>query len=630
MCGIAGVLLPPDRAVDPEAIERMGCALQHRGPDNAGSLCDRNYGVAHTRLSILDLSAAGNQPFVDGPYSLVYNGEIYNYLDLRRELLDRGVVLSGTSDTEVLFRLLILDGVDRTLPRLRGMFAFSFYNAAEQTVYLCRDRFGIKPLVYRSRGGELAWASEAKAIGEVGGLEIDLTRLLQSTGAIFDGRGEHTVFRHVRNVPPGSYLVVRAGEAPVAHRFHRWTDEISEVQYRELAGESMDGIVERFKVLLQTSVRRMLLSDAPMGVFVSGGIDSSLIALSAIAEDPDLSLFTANVVGMYSEVEDARLLARTLGATLREATYRPDDVLREWSRGTWHYEAPLIVHMNSLPLAVTAELAQRSGVKAVLTGEGSDELFLGYAKYVARRYRKLAAPVNLMIKAYGLMPSVRRYLFPKRDGKLSGFYPKLLSNFEEEITMGSFDEAYGFLPPAKRRDHLSTADLLTSHLGSLLHRNDRMGMLAGIESRFPFLDEDLVRFGLNLPAKFKLRPVPRFYNRRHPFLMDKAVVRNAARDLLPRALTAKVKFGFPTYGHHSLVIDPRFFEGGYVEDAFGLSAEAERRLVSHPFRYFGALLASVEVFGRLFELGATPDEVTTHLTRHVRVDEALNSKLAIE
>ena len=630
MCGIAGVLRPPGQVVDQAALERMGGALRHRGPDNAGSFSDRNYGIAHTRLSILDLSPAGNQPFVDGRYSLVYNGEIYNYPDLRQELLDRGVELTGTSDTEVLFRLLILDGVDRTLPRLRGMFAFSFHDAEEQTVYLCRDRFGVKPLVYRYRDGELLWASEVKAISRACPLEIDGTRLLQSITAMFDGRGEHTVFRHVRNVPAGSYLVAHAGEAPVAHRYHRWTDEIDEAAYRELNALPMGAIVERFEALVRTSVKRMLLSDAPMGVFVSGGIDSSLIALTAVAEDPDLALFTANVVGRYSEIEDARLLSRSLGADLHEASYRPDDVLREWPRATWHYEAPLVAHMNSMPLAVTAELAQRTGVKAVLTGEGSDELFLGYAPYVARRYRKLAAPVNLMIKAYGLVPGARRFLFPRPDSRAAQFFPKLLSDFEEDAAKDGFEDAYGFLPPGKRRDHLSTTSLLTSHLASLLHRNDRMGMLAGIESRFPFLDEDLVRFALNLPAKFKLRPVPRIYNRRHPFLMDKAVVRHAAKDLLPRALTSKVKFGFPTYAHHSLVIDKGFFDGGFVEETFELSKAAEEQLVSDRYRYFGALLASVEVFGRLFEHRSTPDEVKEHLERHVRIDETMNSKVAME
>jgi asparagine synthase (glutamine-hydrolysing) len=286
--------------------------------------------------------------------------------------------------------------------------------------------------------------------------------------------------------------------------------------------------------------------------------------------------------------------------------------------------------MNALPLGVTAELAQRTGVKAVLTGEGSDELFLGYAPYVARRYRRLAAPVELMIKAYGAVPSMRRYLFPSDDSKVDLFYSKLMSNFEEDAAEARFTEAYGFLPPAKRRDHLSSSSLLTSHLVSLLHRNDRMGMMAGIESRFPFLDEDVVRFALNLPAKFKLRMVPRIFNRKHPFLMDKAVVRRAAREVLPPALTSKQKYGFPTYGHGALVIDKEFFDGGYVEDAFGLTKEAEAQLVSDRYRYFGALMASVEVFGRLFEMGNTPDEVTMHLERHIRVDETRNSKVEIQ
>jgi asparagine synthase (glutamine-hydrolysing) len=630
MCGIAGVLLPPRRRVDPETIDRMGSTLRHRGPDFCASFCDANYGVAHTRLSILDLSPAGNQPFVDGRFSLAYNGEIYNYPDLRNEVLERGVELTGTSDTEVLFRLLILDGVGATLPRLRGMFAFSFFDSESQTVYLCRDRFGVKPLVYRYRGSELSWASEAKAMAAVTQLDIDPTRLLQSIGSIFDGRGEQTVFRHLRNVPPGSYLVARAGEPPVVHRYHEWTDEISESLYRELDTQSMPAIVQRFSELLSTSVKRMLLSDAPMGVFVSGGIDSSLIALTAIREDPDLALFTANVEGKYSEIEDARLLASSLGATLHEATYARDDLLREWPRGTWHYEAPLIAHMNSMPLGVTAELANRTGVKAVLTGEGSDELFLGYPPYVARRYRRIAAaPVDLMVKMYGAVPSIRRSLFPRDEARVDLFFPKLMTNFEEVTAEARFDEAYSFLPPSRRGDHLSSTNLLTSHLVSLLHRNDRMGMMAGIESRFPFLDEEVVRFALNLPAKFKLRRVPRIYNRRHPFLMDKAVVRAAAHEVLPRALTSKVKFGFPTYAHHSLVIGIDFFTGGFVEEAFGLSRAAEEQLVSDRFRYFGALMASVEVFGRMFDRGETADEVAEHLEEHVRVDETLNSRVAI-
>lgn len=629
MCGIAGVLLGPDRSVDAAGIGRMRDALCHRGPDHAATHLERNYGVAHTRLSILDLSPAGNQPFIDGPHSLVYNGEIYNYLGLRQELIDRGIPLRGTSDTEVLFRLLILDGVQETLRRIRGMFAFSFHDAQTQTVWLCRDRLGIKPLVYRYRDGELRWASEVKAIAALHRLEIDRTRLLQSIGAVFDGRGEQTVFRDVRNVPAGTYLEARAGESPVLRRYHDWADEISEPTYRELDAQSMQSIVSQYTELARTGVKRTLLSDAPMGVFVSGGIDSSLIAALAIQEDPDLALFTANVVGKFSEIEDARVLARSLGAPLHEATYEVNDVFREWPRGTWHYEAPLIIHMNALPLGITAELAQRAGVKAVLTGEGSDELFLGYAVHVARRYRKLTAPVDLMVRAYGAVPSLRRFLFPHDDARVDLFHQRLTTNFEAEATEARFAEAYAFLPRAKRADLMSSASLLTSHLVSLLHRNDRMGMMAGIESRFPFLDEDIVTFGLNLPAKFKIQRVPRIFNPRHPFLMDKALVRHAASGLLPRQLTSKVKFGFPTYAHNSLVIDRGFFEDGYVANAYGLSSHAVDQLVRERFRYFGALMASVEVFGRLFEAGDSAADVTAHLERHVRVDEDLNLKAAV-
>lgn len=630
MCGIAGVLLRPGKRVDPDRVAQMGEAIHHRGPDNFGTHVHENYGVAHTRLSILDLSAHGNQPFVRDGFSLAYNGEIYNYLDLRRELVDEGVEFQGTSDTEVLFNLLILDGVEKTLRRIRGMYAFSFYDSRDKTLYLCRDRLGIKPLLYRFEDGELVWGSEVKAIAGHTPVEIDPTRLLHSAGLLFDGRGEHTVFRNVMNVPAGMYLKARPGELPALHRHHDWADEIDEQEYRSLESSPLADVVQRFDQLMQSSLAGMMLSDAPMGVFASGGIDSSLVAAMAFGQDPGLALFTADVVGKYSELEDARLLSRSLGAQLHEAPYAAGDVLREWPRGTWHYEAPLIAHMNALPLGVIAELTQATGVKAVLTGEGSDELFLGYAPYVARRYRKLTAPVDLMIKVYGVIPSVRHYLFPREGSNVESFFPKLLSDFDAETSRERFDEAYSFLPESKRQDHLATTQLLNSHLASLLHRNDRMGMMAGIESRFPFLDEGLVRFALNLPVKFKIRPVARFHNRRHPFLMDKAVVRLLAAKRLPNRLAGKIKFGFPTYAHQSIVIDQGLFADGYVQHAFQLSSAATERLVSDRWRYFGALMASVEVFGRLFQLGDQPDEITAHLQRFVTVDERQNSKTAIQ
>jgi asparagine synthase (glutamine-hydrolysing) len=629
MCGIAGMLLASGREVDPSDVEAMGRTLEHRGPDNFGSFVQGHYGVSHTRLSILDLSDAGNQPFRDGRYSLIYNGEIYNFLELRQQLIARGISLRSTSDTEVLFQHLITFGVEPTLPRLNGMFAFTFYDAHNDTLYVCRDRLGIKPLVYTLRNGDFFWASEVKALRPAVDVEIDPIRVMLSSAVQFDGRNAKTVFRGVRNVEPGTYLVVKPGQAPVAHVYHDFADEISESEYRRLDKLSMPDVVEQLRELMVNSLRGMLLSDAPMGVFASGGVDSSLIAAMALQQKPGLSLFTSNVVGKNSEIEDARLLSRAIGTHLHEADYSPEYVLDRWARATWYYEAPIIQHMNALPLGDVAELARRQRVKAVLTGEGSDELFLGYSNYVAKRYRKFGAPVEWMKSMYGIVPPARRYLFPKKGSDMNRFFSDLAGDFEAEQNRSKFDQAYSFLPEDKRRDQLSTPRLLQFHLASLLHRNDRMGMMAGIESRFPFLDNHILRFGLNLPARFKIERIRKIHNRRHPFLLDKAIVRHVCEGVVPNEILHKIKVGFPTNSLETLVLKPDFFKGGYVEEVFELTGANLERLMSKEKMFFAARMASVEVFGRLFAYEQKPEEVTAHLQSYAHVDPALQTRWAI-
>ena len=629
MCGIAGMLLGKGKIADRLRVEAMGWTLVHRGPDHFGCYADQNYAVSQTRLSILDLSAAGNQPFVNDRYTLVYNGEIYNYLDLRENILDQNINLEGTSDTEVLFHHLICFGVEATLKKLKGMFAFSFYDSEEEVLFVCRDRLGIKPLVYIRQDDDFFWASEVKALAKVANVEIDPIRLLISADYMFDGRNEQTVFRSVKNVLPGSYLVVKAGQEPVSHSYHDLTEEISEDYYKSLDKLTLPEVVNRFNELLEQSIRSMLISDAPMGVFASGGIDSSLIAAMAFQQKPELSLFTSNVVGKYSEIEDARLLSRAIGTPLHEADYGHDQILSTWARSTWFYEAPIITHVNALPLGEVAELARQEKVKAVLTGEGADELFLGYPIYVARRYKKLTMPVDLLIKLYGVIPSARRFLFPKDTSNIHSFFAQLISNFEEKINEDKFVNAYGFLPESKRQDQIATTTLIRSHLISLLHRNDRMGMMAGIESRFPFLDDEIIRFALNLPVKFKIRRTGKVHNRRHPFLMDKAIVRETCKGNIPDAIANKVKMGFPTHGHQSMVVQSGFFDDGYLEDVFQLSKSGKEQLLSSNWRFFAAKLASLEVFGRLFEYEHSPEEITEHLQKFVTIDQTLSSKAEI-
>ena len=616
MCGIAGILSPRDQLVTDQQIQAMGKSQLHRGPDNFGTLLYGNCGFAHTRLSIMDLSDAGNQPISDGRYVLIYNGEIYNYLSLREILHERGVKFKSTSDTEVLFYYLIHFGVPETLKAIRGMFAFSFYDTEEQTVYLCRDRLGIKPLFWTYENGRLYWSSEVKALLAVTSVEPDPVKTLFATASVGDHSNYYTVFKNVSHVSPGAYLVANPGTPPQQHFYYTILDDIDENYYRELDRLDKAEVQARFETILNNSIKSMLMSDAPMGAFVSGGIDSSLIALKAVQHDQALTLFTANVVGRHSEVEDARRLSQSVNRQLYEAAFQPEMMLTYWAESTYHYEVPIVTHTNSIPFAQVAKLAHAQRVKAVLTGEGSDELFLGYPRLLTRRYNKIVRmPADLVQSAYGLVPQLKAYLFAT-ESNASDFIELMIQDFERQRLREEGYRAYGFLPPKAVSEQYLTIQMVRESLLALLLRNDRMGMLAGIESRFPYLDEEMIRFAVNLPVRFKIGRSTRFHDYKHPFLIDKAIVRRTALKYLPESLVYKRKEGFPMYGHKNVQVKPGFFKGGYVQSIAGITSDAEHYMIAN-YPYLTAKLASVEVFGRIFAFKESLETITEHLHQYI-------------
>ena len=590
MCGIAGILSPEGEAIDPQRLERMANAMRHRGPDNSGWFTTGSAGFAHTRLSIVDLSKAGNQPYRDGRYVLTYNGEIYNHLSLRVALKESGIDLpDGSSDTSTLFHYLIRFGVERTLRDIRGMFAFSFVDTETREVYLCRDRFGIKPLYWTFQGRTLFWASEIKAIQAVTDVKINVTRTLFAAVAGTENSVYLTPFDNVFNVRPGHYLTCRPGIEPVSHEYYNLSEQVNESLYREMDRMSRQEAVERFDALFSSSVKSMLMGDAPMGCFVSGGIDSSLVSTLAIENYKELSLFTANVLGKYSEFADAQALSESLKQPLYDVPFQPAMLLEGWARATWHSEIPLVAHVNSIPFSYVACLARQRGVKAVLTGEGSDELFLGYPKLLANRWKPIAGfPLKVLTNLYGLIPKLKAYVLPNSGQSIETFLFHLVRQFEREFIDGAAESTYSFLPPKHAREHYLTIQMFRSSLHSLLHRNDRMGMLGSIESRFPFLDEEMVRFAVNLPVCFKIGRTMQFRNVKHPFAVDKWIVREAARHRLPKRLVDKPKLGFPLYGHRHLRVRKGFFRGGFIEETLGMTSEMEEHLM-------GSLVVTVMV-----------------------------------
>jgi len=607
MCGIAGIIGDHPEA---EAAQAMADSLAHRGPDDHGIVVREHAAVAHTRLSLFDLSAAGHQPWTDGRYGLVYNGEIYNFQDERKRLENDGDSFVSASDTEVLFRSLVRYGVRATLDRIRGMFAFAFVDFESGDATLARDRYGIKPLYYAEAAGRTYFASEVKAIATVCPLDLDPIAALFAVTGQADQSGRRSLFRGVLQVPPGHLVEVRGGHALEATAYARLEDEVHESTYRELERASAAEVTERFDQLMQTSVERMLRSDAKVGVFVSGGVDSGLLAALAAGQRNVVDLYTADVVGRYSELEAARTLAASLGQQLHTTPFHPQDLLDKLALCTWHYETPLVKHPNAVPLAMVSADAKADGTKAVLTGEGADELFLGYPNLAAARLRPyVSAPFTALRWVYRQVPGLGDYVLKNSSEPTLSFLGVATQGYERQQLRSRGLEAYSFVDEEDRRLHHQTMMMMREHLLSLLHRNDRMGMMSGLEARFPFLDEDVVAFGLNLPTKFKIRRSRHLGDHRHPFLQDKFPIRSVAARYLPPEPARKAKAGFGVHGLGSVVLRPGALDHGYVAELLRLDSTSTAYLEGHGPRYELGKLFAVEVFARLFAERQSVDQV---------------------
>ena len=622
MCGIAGVFQRSGGEASLETAKRLGLEMTHRGPDNFGVELRRKVAMAHNRLSLLDLSEAANQPFSNRRYSLVYNGEIYNFQENRTRLQNEfGVEFKTTSDTEVLFHSLALDGIDKCLRTTRGMFAFAFYDEVEETLWLARDRVGIKPLYYYESNGAFYWASEIKALARVLELQPDPVRTLFAANNLGEKSPEFTLFKGIKSIRPGSYLQVKKSGRPVESIYYDVVNDFDPDYHNELSRKDPVQVLKDFDRMFSESVQKMLVSDAPVGAFVSGGIDSSMISAVASKHNADIKLFTANIIGKYSEYEDVKALSNHIGKDVYEYRFEPEMMLRDWAAVTYSYECPIVIHVNSIPFANVARLAHDSNVKAVLTGEGADELFLGYPRLLTKRYDSLAAmPKNLVESFYRLYPKLHSYIFGSNGDTPIAFLNDLVQGFELQQLESQASERLSGLSTRVRDEQYMTIKMIREHLVALLHRNDRMGMMSSIEARFPFLDEEIVRFAVNLPSNYKIGRTRRFYNYKHPFLMDKWIVRKTAEKYLPDWIVRKKKEGFPMYGHKFLKINKGFFRNGWVADSLGLSSSAQSFLVESQDPYFVAKLASVEVFGRIYAMGQTIDEVTRHIRNNAEVN----------
>jgi asparagine synthase (glutamine-hydrolysing) len=619
MCGISGFINFDNNKIDVEVLNKMLEYQVHRGPDASGIYYNNYVGFAHNRLSLLDLSSNGNQPFEKDNFVLTYNGEIYNYLELKKQLPD--YQYKSTSDTEVLFNALKEWGVEKTVKKLQGMFAFSWYDKTKNELTLVRDRLGIKPLFFAFDSEKnYFFASELKSILVASKFDVNYTKVLYSSLGILEKSRKETAWENISLVKPGHFVTI-SSKGLIEQEYYNIIDTVSEAEYNRFDKMKMSDVLPEFDTLFSDSVKKMLISDASMGAFVSGGIDSSLIATYAKRHNSNIKLFTANVLGKYSEFEDAKLLAKSLELPLYDYKFEKEMALRDWAKVTWHYESPVVVHFNAMPFSNVSMLTREHNVKAVLTGEGADELFLGYPKLLTRRYDQfIKLPYNFLNTVYGKIPKLREYV-SKTGGSqdLHGVFDLASQNFTRQMIREKSIDKYGFLNPKKQKEQYLTAQMLQEGIVSLLWRNDRMGMIHSVESRFPFLDETILAFAMNLPSKFKIGYTNKFYNYKHPFLIDKLIVRKLAENKLPNQLVYKKKNGFPVYSLRNTHVHPDFFIDGVVQKIFNLTNDQLNYMCRCTNNYNTALLASVEIWAKLFIKNESIETVTEEIFKYIQI-----------
>ena len=555
--------LPPDADA---VTTRMRDVITHRGPDEAGLYCDEHAALAHRRLSIVDLST-GQQPLAneDGQVRVVFNGEIYNHADIRRELEQLGHRYHTKSDTETIVHAYEQWG-DDAVDRFRGMFAFAIWDCRRRRLLLVRDRLGIKPLYWARVGSILLFGSEVKALLASGLLasEANLAALpeLLSTRYV---AGTDTMFVGVHKLLPGHMLSFEQGEV----RVRQYWDIPTERQNVEVSQKSKTNdaaFVDRFRSLLEESVRLRLMSDVPLGMFLSGGIDSSAIgALMSRMVDRPIKTFSVGFKDRaFSELGYAREVATAIGADPHEVVIDDRDFFGALPRLVWHEDEP-IAHPSSVPLYFVSKLA-REHVTVVLTGEGSDELLAGYGKYprialnwrAGTIYQRMLPKALRRVVASQLLPLLpgtarrvagRSFLAMERTPEamfLDNFAAMRLADQSTLIRPAAgahqpWTDAYGSSmawfdrPPAGSSllTRLLYADMKT-YLVELLMKQDQMSMATSIESRVPFLDHKLVEFAATMPDEWKL----------HNWT-TKRVLREAMKGILPESILSRPKMGFP-------------------------------------------------------------------------------------
>ena len=561
MCGICGF-----NWKDESLVVRMNDQMAHRGPDQSGTFCDNHVSLGHRRLSIIDLSADGRQPMTneDGAIQLVFNGEIYNFQSLREELKAKGHVFTSRADTEVIIHAYEEYGLD-AVTRLRGMFAFALWDSRRQRLWLVRDRIGIKPLYYSRRGDKLIFASEIKAILQDPGVsrELDRQALYDYIGFEFVPAPD-TMFRAVHKLPAGHMLVLEKGHSEVTRY---WDLNVSPGRNTLSYADA----VERERELLDEAVHSHLVSDVPLGVFLSGGLDSSaLVAMMRRHISGPLRTFTIGYHDRtFSELDYAQQVAEKFET--EHHVLMIDDLNAEYvEKSLWHLDEPM-TDLSAVPLFLVCRQA-REHITVCLSGEGGDESFAGYDRFKASRlndfFRLIPGPVRRqvvgrLVKALpdqpqkkGAINMLKRFVeganLPPEGHHLRWQYftsadqdAGLFNDaMKQHVTMDGFRRIRDYNAACAAADKVNREvylDMRFMMTDSVLMKVDKMSMASSLEIRVPLLDHVLVEFVASLPGAWKLKG-----------LDTKHVFRSALEGILPDNIVHRGKQGYSLPVKHLL------------------------------------------------------------------------------
>ena len=561
MCGINGIAYSPrtNRQIDEAVLCSMRDEIYHRGPDDKGAFIDGNIGLGHRRLSIVDV-AHGHQPMFsfDKSKAIVYNGEVYNHADYRPELESRGYKYNTTSDTETILYLFEEYGFE-CVEKLRGMFAFAIWDQSKHQLFIARDRLGIKPLYYvHDPGGNLFFASEIKSLVTAGAVKPSinygvLPDQLANHGTSFD----ETLYAGVKRLMPGHFLVWEDGNLSIK----KYWDVSFEPKHEKMSDREF---VNEWREHFRQAVKLRLMSDVPLGMFLSGGIDSSAICalMSEMVDEPIKTFSVGFNEREANEFEYARLVSNEYKTEHREITLSPKEFFAELPKLIRHEDEPL-GFVASVPLYFVSKLAQKH-VKVVLTGEGSDELMAGYGRYAktlmlleyGEKYESLTPGFLRSAVRSGvasLPSSINRKLkrtFLTREADVENLFFDNFAIFPKAMQVGLLSEDtkakisdqnpythqnqwFEENDAAEVLDKILHADMKT-YLHELLMKQDQMSMAASIESRVPFLDHELVEFTAKTPVNMKIRGKT-----------TKWILREAMKGILPDEILTRPKMGFP-------------------------------------------------------------------------------------